>query len=97
VRDRFRELTLSDVLVPDADRALRALIGRVGQVADADYIVASAWPGSRLYRGLLRAGFLPVPPVVGPTITGYWLRTIGGLDPARISSWRLAIGDFELL
>jgi hypothetical protein len=82
------EATVVEVLVPDGDVRLAArLAGRVVQASGADYAVAS------LARPALRAGFVPLPRV-GPIVTWRALAEPGRPD---LASWRLVLGDLELL
>lgn len=87
-RGAATEATVVELLVPEGDAgAMARLAGRVVRDSGADYAVCG--PGGPA----LRAGFLPLPKV-GPVLT--W-RPLA--EPARpeLASWRVALGDVELL
>jgi GNAT superfamily N-acetyltransferase len=102
VRSRTRrglhELLLSELIVPDAGSSLRRLLRRLRDSCEADYLVAAAVPGSRLFSGLVASGFVPVPGIAGPRLA---CRVVGDLelsvDPTRLRAWRLSVGDLALL
>ncbi len=97
VRGRFREVTISELLVTPSIRGVqiaRSLLAELASRTDADYLAACAATGTSERIALARAGFLPVPRI-GPHFTARRLSS-AGLDPARWSNWRCSIGDLEL-
>ena len=89
VRERgaAREAVLGEVLSPGTDTRVRAaLVRRVLDVADADYLIGSRAPGAR------SPGLLPLPRQ-GPRVT--WRALACSAMPPR-ETWGLALGDVEL-
>lgn len=93
----LREVTLSELLAsddPEGQDTARALLRRMGGLADVDYLAALATPGT-VERDLLReAGWLPV--AAGPRWVVRPLRRATGPDPRDRRSWRSSAGDLEL-
>lgn len=101
-RGRFREVVVSEVLVPPGEaggRAARELLRRLARSArraGADYLAAVASRRTPERRALARSGFLPVPGA-GPTVVVRGLGHAGALpDPAAASSWRWSGGSLEV-
>jgi GNAT superfamily N-acetyltransferase len=97
MRGRFREVTISELLVTPSIRGVqigRALISDLMRNADADYVAACAASGTPERQALARAGFLPIAGI-GPHFTARALRT-DGRDPSKWANWRCSIGDLEL-
>jgi GNAT superfamily N-acetyltransferase len=94
-RRGMREVLVSEVLLRGSPAAVPVLVRQVLAATDADYLVAFAPPGTVHRRGLLRAGFVPLPR--GPYFTVLPL-TAGGaaLQPTRLARWFLSLGDLEL-
>jgi GNAT superfamily N-acetyltransferase len=96
-RGRFREATISDLLVtPSSDgvRIGRALVSHLVREADADYVAACAARDTAERHVLALSGFLPAPRL-GPHFTARRLNPVGP-DPTQWASWRCSIGDLEL-
>jgi len=98
IRRGLREIMLSEFLIGyGAALEMRVLIQELVRRVQADYLVASASPGTQHWGMLRRAGFLPLPPSAGPNFT---VRPLdlppGALDPVRLAHWRLSLGDLEL-
>lgn len=91
-RHRRRELVISDIGGPGANRAVGSLIRR----HRPDYAVGWFSPGSRERRMATRAGLIPVPRVAALTLVARPVRTLT-VDTASPRSWDLALGDLELL
>ena len=97
LRGRFREITISELLVTPSIRGVqigRALVSDLVHNADADYVAACAASGTPERKALTGAGFLPVAGV-GPHFTARTLRS-DGRDPSKWANWRCSIGDLEL-
>ncbi len=97
VRGRFREVTISELLVTPSIRGVqiaRSLLSEIVSGADADYVAACAATGTSERTALARTGFFPVPRV-GPHFTTRRLSS-AGLDPTKWANWRCSIGDLEL-
>ena len=97
VRGRFREVTISDLLVTPSTRGIqigRAVVSDLVRTADADYVAACTASGTAERDVLSRAAFLPAPRL-GPHFTARRLNPVG-LDPSRWVNWRCSIGDLEL-
>jgi GNAT superfamily N-acetyltransferase len=97
LRGRFREITISELLVTPSLRGVqiaRALISDLIRNADADYVAACAAGGTPERSALARSGFLPIAGI-GPHFTARALRS-DGRDPSRWANWRCSIGDLEL-
>jgi GNAT superfamily N-acetyltransferase len=99
-RRGLREIMVVDLLVGrEGVRAARdAVQGLIRSVdaADADYLVASARPGSTHWRALRRAGFLSVPRI-GPNLTVRPLSAAAeGQLPTQLDRWELSLGDLEV-
>ncbi|MBI2706472.1 MAG: GNAT family N-acetyltransferase [Actinobacteria bacterium] len=87
-RGEAHEATICELLVPrDDGRTSRLLLDAVRRTAGADYLI---WSGRRLPA---RCGFVPLPGQ-GPILT--W-RSLRQADEPPSSSWRLGLGDIELL
>ena len=86
------ELVISDALGPNPTEAVRSTIRTSG----ADYDVAAFPPGSPGRQAARRSGMLPVPGVAALRLVA---RPIGDLDIDVLNptTWRLALGDVELL
>lgn len=97
LRGRFRELTISELLITPSVRGLelgRAVISDLVRTADADYVAACAVRHTAEREVLAGAGFLPAPRL-GPHLTVRHLSPVR-LDPTRWANWRCSIGDLEL-
>jgi len=97
MRGRFREVTISELLVTPSMRGgqiARALLSDLVHAAEADYVAACAASGTPERSALIRTGFIPVPRI-GPHFTARRLSS-AGLDPAQWNNWRCSIGDLEL-
>jgi hypothetical protein len=97
VRGRFREVTISELLVTPSSRGIeigRALLSDLIRTTDADYVAACAASGSAERRVLAGAGFMPLPRL-GPHLVARRL-SLAGIDPGRWTNWRCSIGDLEL-
>ena len=96
-RRNVREIMVVDVLVgQNGLRAVRDAIRGLVRSVDADYLVASARPGSTHWRALRGAGFLPVPRV-GPALTVRPLSPAAeGQSPTQLDAWELSLGDLEV-
>ncbi len=97
IRGRFREVTISELMVTPSARGIqlgKAALSRVARSADADYVAACAAAGTTERDVLLRSGFLPVPNL-GPHFTARPLDP-AALNPARWANWRCSIGDLEV-
>lgn len=82
------EGTVCDVLVPGRRANLRhALLRRLGDEVDADYLVASRGDG-----GPVRARWLPAPRQ-GPILC---YRAVSQGDQPTLGEWDLSLGDLEL-
>lgn len=87
-RGRSTEATIVELLVPAGDvGAAGRLARRVVRVSGADYAVCG--DGVRP----VRSGFVPLPGV-GPVVT--W-RALAVAQQPDLASWRIALGDVELL
>jgi hypothetical protein len=97
VRGRFREVTISELLVTPSMRGVqlaRDMVSDLLRGVDADYIAACAARSTTEQTVLARAGFIPAPRL-GPHFTTRRLHSTG-LDPARWPNWRCSIGDLEI-
>jgi GNAT superfamily N-acetyltransferase len=97
VRGRFRELTISELLVTPSPRGIemgRALLLDLVRTSDADYVAACAAPHTPERDVLTRARFFSAPGL-GPYLTARGLLPVR-LDPTRWRNWRCSIGDLEL-
>jgi len=98
-RGRFREAALSEVLVGPGPRgaAVAANLVRIAvRASGADYAVGVAAGWTAEARALEGAGFVRLP-LPGRRFT---VRTLGpppAVDPRRWASWRLSLGDLELM
>jgi GNAT superfamily N-acetyltransferase len=97
VRNGLREVRLCEVFLSDeSGHSVREAIKRLVRVVRADYLVAVAAPGSALWRGLKRSGFIPLPRA-GPLFTVRPLAwPADHLDPVRLENWHLSLGDLEI-
>ncbi|MGQ0568385.1 MAG: GNAT family N-acetyltransferase [Armatimonadota bacterium] len=98
IRNGLREIMLCEFLIGyGAGPHARELIGQLIKAVRADYLVASASPGTYHWGTLTRAGFIALPARFGPNFTVHPLNwPAGELDPARIEHWRLSLGDLEI-
>lgn len=98
IRGGMRELMLCEFLIGyGAAQHARQLFTELAAAVRADYFVAAAAPGTYHWGTLRRAGFIPLPERFGPNFTVYPLNwSKDELDPARIESWRLSLGDLEI-
>jgi len=95
-RRGLREVLLSEVLARRASGQIPALVRRVLDAVDADYLVAYAPRRSAHWWGFVRAGFVPVPRI-GPFFTVRPLTPAGiEVSPDRLARWSLSLGDLEL-
>lgn len=98
IRNGLREIMVCEFLIGyGAAPEIRILIQELVRQVRADYLVAAARPGTQHWGMLRRAGFLPLPPSVGPNFT---VRPLdlppGAPDPTKLGGWRLSLGDLEL-
>jgi GNAT superfamily N-acetyltransferase len=97
VRGRFREVTISELLVTPSLRGVqigRALVSDLVRHTNADYVAACAASATPERNTIARAGFMPVAGL-GPHFTARALRS-DGRDPSKWANWRCSIGDLEL-
>jgi hypothetical protein len=97
VRGRFRELTISELLVTPSRRGIeigRALLLDLVRTSDADYVAACGVPRTPERDVLAAARFFPAPRL-GPHLTARGLLPVS-LDPTHWRNWRCSIGDLEL-
>ena len=97
MRSRFREMTISELLVTPSERAIRLgreVVSALANDGTADYSAGCAAKGTAERIVLVRAGFLPVP-CVGPHLVARRL-ALDGLDPLQWPNWRCSVGDLEL-
>ncbi len=97
-RRGLSEVSLAEILVPADGAGIEqaiALLDTIVASVDADYIVASAAPGTPEERAARGAGFRPVR-WLGPRLTARWLAEEGKTSAASWSGWRLSFGDLEL-
>ena len=95
-RAGLRELILCELLLARPDgAALRRLLAALVDSAPADYVIASATPGTLTWNSMLRCGFLPVPERHGGALT--CLVPGGEVQADGLARWRLSLGDLELL
>lgn len=87
-----RELVLSDIVGPEPRRAAAA----VRKTAKSDYLATWFSEGSPERKGVLMAGFVPVPRMVALQLVARPLRDVPS-DVFNLSSWDLATSDLELL
>ncbi len=96
-RRGLRELMVVEVLLGGGIGELINLTQRLASSAPADYLVAAAVPGTPHWVALRKAGFLPLPGWLGPTLTvlplhpGLWQPEI-----TRLLNWQLSLGDLEI-
>ena len=98
-RGRFREAALCEVLASPGARgtaAARDLIRAATRAAGAGYAVGVAAGGTAEARALGRAGFVRLP-LPGRRFTVRTLDPPAAVDPRRWASWRLSLGDLELM
>lgn len=92
----LKEVVLSEVLLSGRDEGqVRQLVRGLRQGLRADYLIAYAREGSFLRRALRRCGFWPVPRW-GMKLVARPLVPDLPVDPLRIESWTLGLGDLEL-
>jgi len=98
VRNGLREIMLCEFLIGyGAAPHARELIGQLARLVRADYLVAAATPGTYHWGTLRRAGFITLPPQMGPNLTVLRLNwPDGALDPHRLENWQLSLGDLEI-
>jgi hypothetical protein len=98
IRRGLREIMISEWLTAgEGEPETRRLVARLAQNVRADYLVASATPGTPHWRVLRGAGFIPMPERFGPNFTVFPLTwSLNTLNPARLENWRLSLGDLEL-
>jgi GNAT superfamily N-acetyltransferase len=96
-RRGLREIMLVDLLIgQNGLRVVRDAVGDLVRSTDADYLVASARPGSTHWRALRGAGFLPIPRI-GPSLTVRPLSAQAArATPAQLDRWELSLGDIEV-
>lgn len=97
VRGRFREVTISELLVTPSIRGVqigRELLSDLAGTIDADYVAGCAASGTAERSAMARAGFLPAPGL-GPRFTVRRLAPLAH-DPTQWPNWRCSIGDLEL-
>jgi GNAT superfamily N-acetyltransferase len=101
-----RELSVSEWLVPDDPAAVRAAAGLLRELAagstgtraaaaEADYLAATASPGTPERAAARAAGLLPAPGL-GPGLFVRQLATAVSPDPYLPRSWRLVTGALEI-
>lgn len=93
VRNRRRELVVSDLLGTDLRAAARAAT----RASRADYLAGWFSPGSPERAAAVRAGLLPIPRVTSLTLVCRPLVADLPINPLSLSSWDLAMSDLELL
>jgi len=93
VRNRRRELVLSDLLGDDVRSAARAAT----RASRADYMAGWFSPGSPERAAAARAGLFPIPRVTSLTLVCRPLVPDLPFNPLSLSSWDLAMSDLELL
>lgn len=95
-RGGLRELALAEVLVRAGDaRTARGLL-RAAARSGADHVTTVMPPGSEAADQALRAGYVTAP-AQGPILVANPLSDRLPLDPASLTSWRLTLGDLEVL
>jgi GNAT superfamily N-acetyltransferase len=92
VRNRFREVVISDVWGPDPVQPMRAAV----RASRGDYLVGTFPKGSQARQAASRSGLLPVPGVNALTLVALPLHALG-FEIADIDAWRLMMSDLELL
>lgn len=92
VRDRRRELVLSDVYGPHPAKAIRATV-RANRAA---YLAGWFSKGSPERVAAVQSGMVPVPRMTALTLVARPLRKLG-LDTATLDAWDFASSDLELL
>ncbi len=95
----LRELRICEIVATPGgagERATRAVIRDVVARSGADYAVTIAPSDRRQQAGLLGCGFIPAPRA-GPILTVRQLGETSPPNPLDQASWRLSIGDLELL
>jgi GNAT superfamily N-acetyltransferase len=93
VRNRRRELVISDLLGDDPRRAARAATS----ASRADYLAGWFSHGSPERSAATRAGLLPIPKVTALTLVCRPLVADLPCNPLTLASWDLAMSDLELL
>jgi N-acetylglutamate synthase-like GNAT family acetyltransferase len=95
-RSGMREIILSELVVPDDDRALASgLIKDMVKCLDAHYIVTYFPERSFEYSAIRANGFHGLP-FQHINLAVNSLNDIPGLQPRRYESWELSIGDLEI-
>ena len=94
-RGALWEATLCDLIAePGDDRTFRNLVRSVTAAARVDHVTCHFHKGSALLRAARRRGFVPAPGgmkfVVNP------LRESLPVNPERLDSWALSLGDLEV-
>jgi GNAT superfamily N-acetyltransferase len=96
-RRGLREIMLVELLIgQNGVRVVRDAVRDLVRSADADYLVASARPGSIHWRALRGAGFVPIPRA-GPHLTVRPLSAAVEREaPTQFDRWDLSLGDLEV-
>ena len=93
VRNRRRELVMSDLVGADVGGAARA----AAKANRAAYMAGWFSPGSPERAAAIRAGLIPVPRVTALTLLCRPLVADLSFNPLSLASWDLAMSDLELL
>jgi hypothetical protein len=96
-RRGLREIMVVDLLVGrNGPHGVRDAVRDLIRSTNADYLVASARPGSIHWRALRSAGFWPVPRI-GPILTVRPLSAAAERHlPTALDHWELSLGDLEV-
>lgn len=98
-RGRFREVVVSELLVPAGNEPISAaawLLDRLASTCEAHYVAAVVSPGTPERAAARRAGFLPVP-AAGPSLFVRQLTAVSETpDPMLLASWRFSAGSLEI-
>ncbi|HET7325919.1 MAG TPA: GNAT family N-acetyltransferase [Nocardioidaceae bacterium] len=93
-RGPLAEFTLSDLLVRDGDRHTARQLLRTARGSGADHVAVHTSAGSEAERVALSTGYLTVPRN-GMELVANPRRTTS-VDPLRLTSWQLSLGDVEV-
>jgi GNAT superfamily N-acetyltransferase len=98
IRRGLREIMVCEFLIGyGSAKHTQDLIRQLIAMVRADYLVAAASPGTQHWGMLRRSGFFPLPAGAGPNLTVLPLNwPPGEMDPGRLESWRLSLGDLEI-